>query len=54
MIMNNTELLAAQTRAHVIQAMLAHTRRTCTPESFQDQAQEWLAEWQHLGLTSTA
>lgn len=48
MMMNDTELLAAQARVHVIQAMLAHARRTCTPESFQDQAQGWLAEWQRL------
>ena len=28
--------------------MLAHARKTCTPESFQDQAKGWLAEWQRL------
>jgi hypothetical protein len=32
----------------VIQAMLAHARRTCTQESFGDQAKGWLAEWHRL------
>lgn len=48
MITNDTELLVAQARLQVIHAMLAHARRTCTPESFQDQAKGWLAEWQRL------
>ena len=48
MIMNDSELLATQARVQVIQAMLAHARRTCTPESFRDQAKGWLAEWQRL------
>jgi hypothetical protein len=48
MITNDAELLAAQARVQVIQAMLAHARRTCTPESFQDQARGWLDEWQRL------
>ena len=48
MMTNDGELLAAQARVQVIQAMLAHARKTCTPESFQDQAKGWLAEWQRL------
>lgn len=48
MITSDVELLAVQARVQVIQAMLAHARRTCTPESFQDQAKGWLAEWQRL------
>ena len=48
MITNDAELLAAQARMQVIQAMLGHARKTCTPESFQDQAKGWLAEWQRL------
>jgi hypothetical protein len=48
MITSDVELLAAQARVQVIQAMLAHARRTCTPESFQDQAKGWLTEWQRL------
>ena len=48
MMTNDVELLAAQARVQVIQAMLAHARTTCTPESFQDQAKGWLAEWQRL------
>ena len=45
---SDSELIAAQARVQVIQAMLAHARRTCTPESFRDQAKGWLAEWQRL------
>lgn len=48
MIVNDSELLAAQARVQVIQAMLAHARRTCSPESFRDQAKGWLAEWHRL------
>ena len=48
MMTNDGALLAAQARVQVIQAMLVHARKTCTPESFQDQAQGWLAEWQRL------
>ena len=48
MITTDSELLSAQARVQVIQAMLAHARRTCTPESFQDQAKGWLSEWQRL------
>jgi len=48
MITSDVELLATQARVQVIQAMLAHARRTCTPESFQDQAKGWLAEWQRF------
>ena len=48
MITNDSELLSAQARVQVIQAMLAHARGTCTPESFHDQAQGWLAEWRRL------
>ncbi len=48
MITSDSELLSAQARVQVIQAMLAHARRTCTPASFQDQAKGWLAEWQRL------
>jgi hypothetical protein len=47
-ITNDAELISAQARVQVIQAMLAHARRTCTPESFQDQAKGWLNEWQRL------
>lgn len=48
MMTNDGELLAAQALVQVIQAMLAHARKTCTPESFQDQAKGWLAECQRL------
>jgi hypothetical protein len=48
MITNDVEFLAAQAHVHVIQAMLAHARQTCTPESFHDQAKGWLTEWQRL------
>jgi hypothetical protein len=48
MITSDVELLATQARVQVIQAMLAYARRTCTQESFQDQAKGWLAEWQRL------
>ena len=48
MIGNDSELMAAQARIQVIQAMLAHARRTLTPESFQAQAQGWLLEWERL------
>ena len=47
-ITSDSELLAAQAGVQVIQAMLAHARRTCTPDSFQDQARGWLAESQRL------
>jgi hypothetical protein len=47
-ITNDSELLSAQARVQVIQAMLAHARRTCTPETFQDQAKGWLAEWERV------
>ena len=48
MITSDAELLTAQARVQVIQAMLVHARRTCTPESFRDQAKGWLTEWQRL------
>ncbi len=48
MIANDAELMAAQARVQVIQAMLAHARRTLTPESFQDQSKGWLMEWERL------
>ena len=48
MMTNDGELLAAQARVQVIQAMLAHARKPCTSESFQDQAKGWLTEWQRL------
>ena len=48
MITHDSEWLAAQARVQVIQAMRAHARRTCTSESFQDQATGWLAEWPRL------
>ena len=48
MIANDSELMAAQARIQVIQAMLAHARRTLTQESFRDQAQGWLLEWERL------
>ena len=47
-ITNDSELLTVQARVQVVQAMLAHSRRTCTPETFQDQAKSWLNEWQRL------
>ncbi len=48
MITSDAELFAAQARVQVIQAMLAHARRTCTPETLRDQAKGWLAEWRRL------
>jgi hypothetical protein len=47
-IRDDEELLAAQARVQVIQAMLAHARRTCTPESYLDQTKGWMAEWVRL------
>jgi hypothetical protein len=47
-IKNDSELLAAQARIQVIQAMLAHARRTLTPESFAAQSKGWLMEWDRL------
>jgi hypothetical protein len=48
MVDNDTGLMAAQARVQVIQAMLAHARRTLTPDSFHDQSKGWLLEWQRL------
>jgi hypothetical protein len=44
MITNGSYLLNALASVQVIQAMLAHARRTCTRQSFEDQAKGWLAE----------
>ena len=48
MVTNDTELMAAQARVQVIQSMLAHGRRSLTPESFAAQAKGWLMEWERL------
>ena len=48
MIDNDAALTAAQARVQVIQAMLAHARRTLTPESFYAQSKGWLLEWDRL------
>ena len=39
---------ATQDRIQVVQGMLAHARRTRTPESFQAQSKGWLREWERL------
>lgn len=48
MIANDAELAALQARVQVIQAVLAHTRRTLEPEDFEHQAKGWLLEWDGL------
>lgn len=48
MIANDTELMAAQARVQVIQSILAHGRRTLSPESFAAQSKGWLKEWDRL------
>ena len=48
MITTDEELAAVQSRIQIIQAMLAHARRTLTPESFQAQSKGWLREWERL------
>lgn len=37
-----------QGRIRTIQGMLAHARRTLTPDSFQAQSRGWLKEWERL------
>ena len=48
MISDDTQLMSAQARMQVIQAMLAHARHTLTPQSFQAQSKGWLREWDRL------
>ena len=48
MITTDAELMAAQARLQVIQSMLAHARRTLSPESFRAQSKGWLSEWERL------
>ncbi len=48
MISDDTQLMTAQARVQVIQAMLAHARQTLTPQSFQAQCKGWLTEWERI------
>lgn len=48
MIASDKEFEDVQGRIRTIQGMLAHARRTLTPDSFQAQSRGWLKEWERL------
>ena len=48
MIETDSDLMNAQARVQVIQAILANSRRTLSPESFAMQSSGWLKEWDRL------